>query len=333
MRILQRRELIRLFGGAVATASLWPLAVRAQQTSLPVIGFLHQASAEPNASQVAAFKQGLKQTGYSEGQNVKIEFVWADGDYDRLPALAADLVRRQVSLIAVGLLPAALAAKAATNTIPVVFVSGSDAVDAGLVGSLGWPGGNLTGISMLSSALNAKRLELLREVVPATRLIAVLVNPRNPNVDSALKEIEAAARTVGQQIHVERAANEQEFEAAFAMMRQQRADALLVGNDAFFSSRRDQLAALAARYRMPAIYPSRNPARDDGALMSYGADQTDVFRLAGAYAGRILKGEKPADLPVMQPTKFELVISMKAAKALGLTIPLPLLASADEVIE
>jgi putative ABC transport system substrate-binding protein len=186
---------------------------------------------------------------------------------------------------------------------------------------------------MLSTALNAKRLELLREVVPATRLIAVLVNPRNPNVDSALKEIEAAARTLGQQIQLVRAGNEQEFEAAFAMMRQQQADALLVGNDAFFSSRRDQLAALAARYRIPAIYPSRNPARDDGALMSYGADQTDVFRLAGAYAGRILKGEKPADLPVMQPTKFELVISMRAAKALGLTIPLPLLASADEVIE
>jgi putative ABC transport system substrate-binding protein len=265
-----------------------------------------------------------------EGESVKFEFVWADGDYDRLPELAAGLVRLPVSLLVAALLPAALAAKAATSTIPVVFVSGTDAIDAGLVGSLGRPGGNLTGVSMLATALNAKRLELLRAVVPSASIVAALINPRNPNAISVVSEIESAARSVAQNICFVEAANEEQFEPAILAARQQQAGALLVGNDGFLSGRRDKIAAIAGRCKIPAIYPSRSFSGDDGGLMSYGADQVDVFRLAGVYAGRILRGERPADLPVMQPTKFELI---KAAKELGVTIPLPLLASADEVIE
>jgi putative ABC transport system substrate-binding protein len=300
---------------------------------VPVIGFLHQASSGPNAPQVASFLLGLREIGYIDGQNVTIRFMWAEGRYDQLPAMAGDLVGRGVSVIAVALLPAALAAKAATNSIPIVFVTGSDALDVGLIDSLSRPSGNLTGVNMLTTALNAKRLEVLREFVPAARLVGVLVNPDNPNTDSVLAEVDSAARNLGQKILVTRAANEAEFVPAFEFLRREKIDALLVGNDGVFSSKRDQIAELAARYKVPAIYSSRSLNGDDGALISYGASQSESFHQAGLYVGRILKGAKPADLPVVQPTKFELMINLKTAKSLGLAVPPQLLARADEVIE
>ena len=326
---MNRRELIALLGG---TAVSWPLGARAQQTAVPVVGFLHSASPGPYASLLAAFHQGLGEVGYIEGKNVSIEYRWAQGHYDQLPALAADLVNRQVAVIAVGGGdPAALAAKAATATIPIVLYTGTDPVTLGLVASLNRPGGNVTGVSILSSILVAKQLELLRELVPSAVTISFLVNPNNPNTEERTREMQEAVRAVGQRLHVVTASVEAELEPAFATI-ERRAGALIVPADPFFANQRDHLIALADRYALPASYPFREDAVAGG-LMSYGPIRADVFRLVGIYTGRILKGAKPADLPVQQSTKVELVINLKTAKTLGLTFPLPLLGRADEVIE
>src|SRR6266508_2503567 len=328
---MRRREFITLLGGAAAA---WPLAARGQQPATPVIGFLNNTSPETVADRLRAFRQGLKEAGFVEGENVAIEYRWAEGQYDRLPALAAELVRRQVAVIvATGGSPVALAAKAATSTIPIVFAVPEDPVRLGLVASLARPGSNMTGINFFNVELAAKRLELLRELVPAAVHVAVLVNPTNvANTEANLKDVQLAARAMGLQIQVVRAGTSREIDAAFATIGRERPDALFVGGEALFNSRRLQLALLAARHAVPATYASRDyPA--SGGLMSYGADVTDAYRQVGAYAGRILKGAKPAELPAVQSSKFELVINHQTARILGLTVPPSLIATADEVIE
>jgi putative ABC transport system substrate-binding protein len=325
---MRRRDFIILLAGA----SGWPSAVRAQQRAMPVIGFLDSTSPDPEAPFLAAFHHGLSETGYVEGQNLAIEYRWAEGNYDRLPALAADLVSRQVDVIAADAIPAARAAKNATTTIPIVFEVGIDPVELGLVAGLARPGGNLTGVGFLNVELMPKRLELLSELVPQARAFVLLVNPTNENADRVVRDGQDAARAKGVQLTILKAATENEIDTAFATLAQLRADALLVSPDPFFTSRREQLVVLASRHAVPAIYVLRE-AVVAGGLISYGTSRTSVFRLLGIYAGKILKGAKPADLPVQQPTTFELVVNLKTAKALGLTVPPSILAGADEVIE
>jgi putative ABC transport system substrate-binding protein len=325
---LRRRDFVTLLGGAAA----WPLTARAQPLTVPEIGYLSSARPDPDGSNMRAFRQGLSETGYIEGRNLAIEYRWADGQYDRLPALAAELASRHVRVIATSATAPALAAKSATATIPIVFSLGADPVKIGLVASLNRPGGNITGVSFLANLLPAKLLELLHDVVPGTALIGLLVNPANPNVESDVRDVLAAADTLGQKILVVKASTDTEIDAAFATAVQQHVAALEINSDPFLSSRREQLVALAARYALPTINWERDYAAAGG-LMSYGASGSDTFRLIGLYAGRILKGEKPADLPVQQSTKVELIINLKTAKALGITVPQLLLGRADEIIE
>jgi putative tryptophan/tyrosine transport system substrate-binding protein len=328
---VKRRAFITLLGGAAAAQ---PLAARAQQPAMPVIGFLNPYSPNGQSDRLRGFRQGLAETGYVEGVSLAIEHRWAEGQFDRLPALAAELARRQVAVIAAtGSIAAASAAKAATTTIPVVFVVAEDPVRVGLVASLAQPGGNLTGINFLSAELVAKRLELLRELVPGTARLAVLVNPVNAiNTETTLRDVHAAARAIGLQIQVLNASTSGEINAAFASLGRERPDAFFVGGDAFFNTRRVHLVNLASRHALPAAYAER-VFPEIGGLMSYGTDIVDAYRQVGSYAGRILKGAKPADLPVVQATKFELVINAESARMVGLTVSPSLLAIADEVIE
>src|SRR5215468_6895385 len=328
MPALRRREFITLLGGAAAA---WPLVARAQQ---PAIGYLGSESPDVFAGRLRAFRQGLSETGYVEGKNVAIEYRWAEGQYDRLPVLLSDLIRRKVTVIdAVTGTPPALAAKAATTTVPIVFVTAGDPVALGLVDSLSRPGGNLTGVATLTVELAPKQLEVLHELVPTATIIALLVNPTNPtNAETLSRDLQAAARTLGLQLHVLHASTEHDFDAVFASLPRLRAGALVIGSDPFFNSRSEQLVALASRHAMPTMYPFREYAMAGG-LISYGNSFADAHRQVGAYTGRILKGAKPADLPVQQVTKVELIVNLKTAKALGLTFPLPLIGRADEVIE
>jgi putative tryptophan/tyrosine transport system substrate-binding protein len=325
---VNRRELVLLLGGAMTAAR----ALRAQQKAMPVIGFLGSTSPAPYATQVAAFLRGLEEMGYIEGKNVAIEYRWAEGRFEQLPALTADLVGRKVDVIAADAVTSTRAAKDATSTIPVVFISGSDPVERGLVASFARPGGNLTGVAMMVAELAPKRFELLSEMVPKASVIALLVNPNNVQTEAVIRGVREAARAKAVQLQILKASTEGEIDAAFGTLMQLQADALVVGPDVFLYSRREQLVALAARYRIPAIHEWRG-AVAAGGLVSYGTDITGVFRQLGIYAGKILKGAKPADLPVEQPTRFELVVNLNTAKALGLTVPPSILARADEVIE
>ena len=325
---MDRRELMLLLAGAMGA----PSAIRAQQKAVPVIGYLDRTSPGPGAPLVAAFRQGLSEGGYVEGQSVVIEYRWAEGRYDRLPALAADLVGQKVDVIATGSVAGIQAAKSATSTIPVVFFGGGDLVALGLVAGLARPGGNLTGFTMMSLELNPKRLELLSELVPQARVIALLVNPHNPQTEGVIRDVQDASRAKGVQLQILRAGTESEIDDAFAALVQLHAGALVVMGDAFFFSWREQLVALAARHAVPAIYDVHEYAAAGG-LISYGPSLTGLWRQVGIYAGKILEGAKPADLPVQQPTTFELVVNLKTATALGLTVPPSILARADEVIE
>jgi putative tryptophan/tyrosine transport system substrate-binding protein len=326
---MRRREFVTFFGRA---AVAWPIVARAQPISLPVIGYLEGASREQFTDLIPAFRRGLSETGYIDGQNVRIEYRWAEGSYDRLPALTAELVRARAVLIFTTAFISAQAAKAVTTSIPIVFVSGPDPVQLGLVESLNRPGGNLTGVTLFTSMVEAKRLQLLHEVLPATTTFAFIVNPSNSRADFDIQEMETAARDLGGQIIVVKAGADHDFEAAFAALAKRPIQALVIGGDPFFNSHAQRLVALASHYAIPTIYPLHEYAAFGG-LMSYGSSISDAYRQAGIYAGRILKGAKPADLPVMQPTKFELVINLKTAKTLGLTVPPTLLSRADEVIE
>jgi len=326
---VKRREFMTLLGGAAA----WPLAARAQQGMLPVVGFLGAPSAAPYAPYVAAVHQGLKEVGYSEHQNVAMEYRWADGQYDRLPAMAADLVNRRVAvLVPIGGAPATMAAKAATSTIPIVFNLGADPIQLGLVANLNRPGGNITGIAIMTMELQSKRLELLHELAPASTSIAILLNPANAQAESQESEAQAAAPLLDRPLLVLKAGTEREIKSAFAALARERTGALLVGGDTFFLSQATLFTVLTARYSIPTIYTSKSYV-DAGGLMSYGSSLLDAYRQTGVYAGRVLKGEKPADLPIVQPTKFELVINLKTARALDIALPPTLVARADEVIE
>lgn len=326
---IPRRQFITAFGGA---AVAWPLAARAQQSAMPVIGFLNGSSPAGYAPMVAAFLQGLKEAGYIEGQNVAIEYRWAEGHLDRLPALADDLIHRQVSVIAATSTPANLIAKKATSTIPIVFTAGEDPVQLGLVASLNRPGGNVTGVTQRSVEILPKRIELAHELVPTATAIALLANPTDPTSDFEVRDATAAANTLGLQLHVLRASTETELDDAFSAVHQMRAGVLVIANSVFFNGHIEQMAALANRYLLPTIYTYRHFVTAGG-LISYGSELTDSYRLAGGYTGRILKGDKPADLPVQQSTNVELFLNLKTAKALGLSVPLSLLGRADEVIE
>jgi putative ABC transport system substrate-binding protein len=329
MRDLNRRGVIGLMGGTAT----WPLAARAQQPTLPVIGFLNPASPDGMGDRLRGFRRGLKESGYVEGENVAVEYHWADNQVERVPALAADLVRRRVAVIVATGALAASAATTATKAIPIVFLAAEDPVRLGLVASLARPGGNRTGINLVSGELVAKRLELIREMLPTARRVAVLVNPTNPtNMESTLRDAEPVARGMGLEMRVINASTSGDINAAFATFPQERPDAVFVSIDVFLNSRRVQLANLASRHAIPTTFPFRDCA-EAGGLMSYGSDVADAFRQVGTYAGRILKGAKPADLPVMQAAKFELVINLQTARMLGLAVPATLLTAADEVIE
>jgi putative ABC transport system substrate-binding protein len=329
--MIRRREFITLLGG---TAVAWPLAARAQQEKMPVVGFLNSQSPDGYADRLQAFRQGLKDAGYIDGDNVAIEYRWAEHQMERLPALAAELVRRRAAVIAaLGSVNPVVAAKAATTTTPIVFLAGEDPVRLGLVASVARPGGNLTGINLFNSELNSKRLELLRMLIPTAARVAVLVNPTDrANAETVVRDLDLAARTIGLQLQMFEASTSSEIDAAFASIALAQPDALFVAGQTYFNSRRIQLVHLASYHRLPATYGSR-AYPDIGGLMSYGADVTDAYRQAGAYTGRILKGAKPADLPIVQPSKFQLVISAQTARMLGLTVSPSLLSIADEVIE